>query len=153
DTLFESVKALRSFLPLQLFRGLDHLLFGGSDTRVALELLVLLGVERVGQLLADLSGDLLVERLVEDWRYVLAFWLADHRRQLANSQRNLAATLVAELDRAEHVGLRYLLRASFHHHDALLGAGNHNIQRGLARLSIGGIRHVRAVAHADAHAG
>ena len=60
---------------------------------------------------------------------------------------------MAELDGAQDLRFGDLLRAGFHHHDAVFGAGDHDIQLGFAAFGVGGIGDVLAVLHADAHAG
>ena len=60
------------------------------------------------------------------------FGLAGSFDQLADAGDDLLAALVAELDGAEHFCFGDLLRAGFHHHDAVLGAGDHDVELGFA---------------------
>ena len=123
-----------------------------SMRRVAFELLVLLGVQRVLQLGADGVGDLIVELLVELRRRELALRLAGLLHQLADGGGDLLAAVVAELDGVQHLGFGGLLRAGFHHHDAVFGAGDDDVDLGGLGLFVGGIGDQLAVHHADANA-
>ena len=153
DALPERLEALGGFRLLLFGLGFHHALLQGRHQRVAFGLVVLFGIQGVGQLRADFLRDLVVEGLVERRRRELAFGLARQLHQLANAGRDLLAALVAELDGAEDLRFGDLLRAGFHHHDAVFGAGDHDVQLGFAALGVGGVGQVLAVFHAHANAG
>ena len=125
----------------------------GIDARVALELLVLLGVERVLQLRADALGDLVVQRLIDDRRRIGALVLAGLLHQLLDALADFLAALVAEFDGGQNFLFGGLLGAGFHHHDAAFRAGDHDADLGGFGFFVGGIRGQLAVDHADAHTG
>ena len=75
------------------------------------------------------------------------------RDQLADAGGDLLAAVVAELDRVQHFRFGDLLRAGFHHHDAVFGAGHHDVELRFAGLRRRWDWPIRlAVHHADAHA-
>src|SRR5207249_7955858 len=57
-----------------------------------------------------------------------------------------------ELDSAEHLGFGNLLRAGFHHDDALFSAGHHDVQFGLAAFGVRRIGDEPAAFHPHANA-
>ena len=59
---------------------------------------------------------------------------------------------MAELDGAQNVGFRDLLRAGFHHHDAAVGARHHDVQLRFAAFAVSRVGQVPAVLHANANA-
>ena len=137
-----------------LLRNPFHgLLLAGVHARVALELLVLLGVERVLQLRADALGDLIVQRLIDGRRRIGALGLAGLLHQLLDALADFLAAVVAEFDGGQNFLFSSLLGAGFHHHDAALGARDHDADLGRFGFLVGGIRGQLAVDHADAHTG
>ncbi len=80
------------------------------------------------------------------------FGLAGLGDQFVDAGGDLLAAVVAELDGAEHFLFGGLLRARFHHHDAVFGAGHDDVQLRFAAFGVGGVGDVFAVHHADAHA-
>ena len=73
--------------------------------------------------------------------------------QLANARGDLLAAIVAEFDGCQHFVFGRLLRAGFHHHDAVFGARDDDVELGFAwSLRRSGLATQLAVDHADAHA-
>ena len=52
---------------------------------------------------------------------------------------------------SQHIVFRDASGAGFDHHDAVLGAGDHDVQRAFASLFVGRVGDQFAVHHADAH--
>ena len=67
------------------------------------------------------------------------FGLPAAATNLLDNGGDLLAALVAELDSAEDFRFGNLLRARFHHHDAVFGAGHDDVQLRLAAFRVGGV--------------
>ncbi len=152
NALLQHVEQLFGFGLLFLGKRFHRLLLGFVNAMIAFELGIFLGVERVGQLLADLRLDLRVQRLVDRRRRDCPFLLADLGNQLADAGSDLLAAGVPVLDGFQHFFFGGVLRARFHHHDAFFGARDDDIDLGFARFVVAGVRHQLAVDRADPHA-
>ncbi len=73
----------------------------------------------------------------------------DH--QVLNRRADLLDLAMRKLDRIHNALFRNLLRAGLDHHDAVLGADDHDVQRALLTLGIGRIHDELVVDDADAH--
>ena len=77
--------------------------------------------------------------------------LARRRNQLLQNGDDLLAGFEAKFQRAEHFLFGNLLRAGFHHHDALVAAGHDDVELRRAGFRVSRVGDVFAVDHADAH--
>ncbi len=112
---------------------------------------MLLGIEGVGEVRARRFRNLFVDGRVGDRRGKFALGLAGELHQLADAGGDLLAALVAEFDGAQDVLFGDLLCARFHHHDAALGSGDHDVQLGFAAFRIRRIGHILAVFETHPH--
>ena len=151
DLLFESVEELAGFRLLVVGGFLDGARMQRVDLRVAFQLGVLLRIHGVGQFLAELLFDLRLEFGVDLRSFELLLGLSRRRDQLTQRARDLLAAFGAVFQRAQNFVFRRLLRAGFHHHDALFGGRNNDVQLRGARFGVGRVSNVLAVdeAHAD----
>ena len=119
--------------------------------RVALELR--LDAHRVG----ERAGDLAFDRGAEIRRDLVGLdgqlGLADGRLELVDGGDDLLDRGVRRFERADDLGFRHLLGAGFHHHDAVLGAGDDQVEQALLALGEGRVDDELVVDQADAHAG
>ena len=77
--------------------------------------------------------------------------LAGLRHKLFNRRNNLFDFTMAEFDRVNNELFAHFFRSALHHHDAVLGADDHDVQRALMTLRIGGIDNELIVHTAHAH--
>ena len=94
-----------------LGQRLHHLLLGFVDAMIAFELGILLGVERVGQLLADLRLDLRVQLLVDRRPAYTPLLLASLGHQFLDPSGDFLAAGMAVLDGLQHFLFGGVLRA------------------------------------------
>ena len=78
---------------------------------------------------------------------------AQLRQELVLQSDDLPDLGMRQLERPLHLRLGYLKRAALDHHDGIVGAGDHEIQRALLELLERRVDHVLAVHEADAHRG
>ena len=138
-----------------LFFGkrVHDLLLGFVNAMIAFELRILLGVERVGQFLANLLLDLRVQLLVDRRAACTShFVLPALATSSLNAGGDLLAARVAVFDGLQHFLFGGVLRARFHHDDAFFGAGDDDVDLGFARFVVAGVGHQLAVDRTHAHA-
>src|ERR1700691_2401517 len=152
DALFQRLEDLLAFVLLLFGQAFENRLLQFGYPEVALQLGIFFGVQRVGQRLARLGGDLAVEGLVERLGFVNALRLADLCHQLIDGGCDFLATGMAEVDSPDDFLFGSLLRARLHHHDTAFGGGYNDVQFGLAALRIRGVGDIYAVHHTYAHA-
>ncbi len=141
NALLERVEQLLGFGLLFGGKRFHDLFLGFVNAMIAFQLGILLGVERVGQFLADLGLDAPVQLLVDSRRLNFPLLLAGLGGQLTDAGADLLAARVAVLDGLQHFLLGGMLRARFHHDDAVFGARDHDVDFGLARFVVAGVRH------------
>src|SRR6516162_10337746 len=132
---FESALGQRQLLLFLFGDVLYNLILERLHKMVALLLGVFLRVQRVEQLCAKVLLQVVVNLLVEGQRLDNNFGRLELVVKLLDPSNNLADLLVPEIQRFDNFFFRHFERASFHHHDALLGAGNNDVQ--LAGLLLG----------------
>ena len=119
--------------------------------RIAVGLGVLLGVERVLQLVADLGLQLFVIGFIGHRRSKGPLGLAGHGNQLVDGGNDFLNLRMSELDGGQDDVFRLFLGARLDHHDAVLVADNHDVDRSLSALGVGGINDKLAIHTTDAH--
>ena len=119
----------RPLLFIFLGNGIHDLGFQLIHQLIAFLLRMLFGVQRILQLRAVLLLDFVVQRLVKrKWRdhNLLRLQL---RVQFANRRHDLLDLRVAKFQRIHDRFFRNLQRARLHHHDALFGARDHDVEQ------------------------
>src|SRR5438552_16163619 len=95
NALLQHVVKLGGLLALLFRQRLDHLFLDGRDLGIALELGILFGVERVGEILARLIFNLGEKVLVDGRRSERSLRLPGYLYHLLDHVRDFAAALVA----------------------------------------------------------
>ena len=121
------------------------------DLGVALELGVLLGVERVLETVTDLGLEGRGVGFVVLERSDFALGLAGERDEVLNAGDDLLDLFVGELDGADDDFFGDFLGAGLDHHDAVLGADDHDVELADEALGVGGIDDVLVVNVSNAH--
>ncbi len=119
---------------------------------IAFVLVVLLGVERVAQVgpigFLDRIGHFLVNRSGR----VHALRLAAQGNQFLDAGDDLLTGLMTELERFNNLRFAGSTGACFHHHDALFGARDDDVQLGALGLVVAGLRDQFPIQGNNAHA-
>ena len=154
DLLAQKLVVLRKLLrsswiigrKLLLQRVLDLL-----DQGVALELRMLLGVERVLQLRANLRQKLIHVNLIEFDRRRYALRLACTSNEVFDARADLLDLNVGKFNCVDNLLFGALLRAGLDHHNAVLGADDHDVQGADRALCVGRVDDEAAINQANAH--
>ncbi len=128
-----------------------QLLLDIFDQRVALGLGMLLGIERVGELLAHLASQAVEVRVVELRRLDFPLRLPCLVAQFVDRGANFLDLGVPEFDRVDDGFFFHFLRARLDHHDAVGRADHHDVQQAFAHLVVRRIDHERSIHQAHAH--
>src|SRR5260370_5194964 len=135
-----------SFRQLLLQLILDRL-----DQRIAIELRMLLCIQRILQLRANLIRQAAQILLIDLLRRDQALRLTRPAHQILNRSADLLDLLMSELDSIHNAVLGDFLRAGLDHHDAVLRAHNHDVQLALRTLGVRGVHDELAVYQANPH--
>jgi hypothetical protein len=121
------------------------------DQRVALDLSMGLGIQRIFQTLAHFVLQRVVVRLIHLRSVERAFRISRHRDQLLDTRNDLFDLTVRELDGGQNDFFRLLFGARLDHHNAVLVADNHDVHRRACALLIRRVDDELAIhpAHAD----
>ena len=119
--------------------------------RVALELGVLLRVQRVLQLCANLRRQFVQVNRIDLHCRRHALRLARQFDQLLDRRADLLDLHMRELDRVHHLNFAALLRPRLHHHNAVFCSDNHDVEQALRSLRVRRVHDERVVDQPDAH--
>ena len=123
-----------------------------STCRVALELP--LDAHRVGERAGDLaSRSWCGSPPAISWALTAIFGLPIAALSSSMAATSCLIAAVRGFERADDLGFRHLLGAGFHHHDAVLRAGDDQVEQALLALGVGRVDDELVVDQADAHAG
>src|SRR5579871_743963 len=136
---------------ISLGQILLQLILNVLDQRIAVELRMLLRVERVLQLRTDLAGQLAEIRLVNLGRCNRTFRLPCTTDQVLNRGADLLDLAMRKLDSIDDAVFGNFLRAGLDHHNAILGPHNHDVQRTFLTLALGRVHHELIIHESNPH--
>ena len=129
----------------------QHLLLDLSHLGVVLELG--LDAHRIGQRSEGQAFDHGMEGRVDSDGRLGQLGLSGPDGQVVDARAQLLDGLMCGLEACQRFVFRDFLRPGFHHDDAVLAAGDHEVEPALAALLERGVDDVSAIDQADAHTG
>jgi len=117
---------------------------------VALELGVFVSIECVGEVDANLAGDLFEERFIHRRRRVNALRLADFRGQIPDDSGDFTAAVVTVFDTLQDFSLGGASAAGFHHHNTFIASGDGDVELRSFRFLVSGVGDHLPVEESDA---